>query len=156
MLKKELADLNLQIETLRASYEEEKLKSRKLEVELAQAYRSVDERSKLEEHVINIGLSNNYFKNIAEVFKKRLSDRQSYSFNLCSSKSKFSKPSSQGTLTKVPKPQLRFPLAARRNKLDTKKTMELRHCGKRLCFLRNRTRCLLLKSMTTTQKRLAL
>lgn len=41
---------------------------------MAQAYKSVDERSKLEEHVINIGLSNNYFKNIAEVFKKRLSD----------------------------------------------------------------------------------
>lgn len=32
----------------------------------------MDERGKLEEHVINIGLSNNYFKNIAEVFKKRL------------------------------------------------------------------------------------
>ena len=39
---------------------------------MEQAYSSVDERSKLEEHVINIGLSNNYFKNVAEVFKRRL------------------------------------------------------------------------------------
>ena len=33
---------------------------------------SVNKRSQLEEHVINIGLSNNYFKNIAEIFKKEL------------------------------------------------------------------------------------
>lgn len=31
---------------------------------------SVNKRSKLEESVINIGLSNNYFKNVAEIFKR--------------------------------------------------------------------------------------
>jgi predicted transcriptional regulator with HTH domain len=33
---------------------------------------SVNKRGKLEESVINIGLSNNYFKNVAEVFKREL------------------------------------------------------------------------------------
>lgn len=72
LLNRELTDLNSQLDSLRHSYEEEKLKNRGLQLQLDQAYKSVDERSKLEDHVINIGLSNNYFKNIAEVFKKRL------------------------------------------------------------------------------------
>jgi len=33
---------------------------------------SVEQRSKLEESVIGIGLSNNYFKNVAEIFKRPL------------------------------------------------------------------------------------
>jgi hypothetical protein len=31
---------------------------------------SVNKRGKLEESVINIGLSNNYFKNVSEIFKR--------------------------------------------------------------------------------------
>jgi hypothetical protein len=34
---------------------------------------SVNRRAELEEKVINIGLSNNYFKNVAEIFKRELS-----------------------------------------------------------------------------------
>lgn len=33
---------------------------------------SLNKRSQLEENVINIGLSNNYFKNVAEIFKKAI------------------------------------------------------------------------------------
>jgi hypothetical protein len=34
---------------------------------------SVNTKAKLEEAVVNVGLSNNYFKNVVEIFKKELS-----------------------------------------------------------------------------------
>lgn len=54
--------------------ENNQLKSREGDLRSENAYllESVKNRSMLEEHVINIGLSNNYFKNIAEIFKKEI------------------------------------------------------------------------------------
>lgn len=71
-LKNEIADLNNLIENLRAAYEAEKVRSRSLEKELNDNLKRLDEKGILEEHVINIGLSNNYFKNVAEIFRKEL------------------------------------------------------------------------------------
>lgn len=41
-------------------------------MEISNLLDSVNQRSNLEERVINIGLSNNYFKNVAEIFKKTI------------------------------------------------------------------------------------
>ena len=57
---------------MRASYEAEKVRTRSLEKELSDSLKRLDEKGVLEEHVINIGLSNNYFKNVAEIFRKDL------------------------------------------------------------------------------------
>lgn len=41
-------------------------------MEISNLLDTVNQRSNLEERVINIGLSNNYFKNVAEIFKKTI------------------------------------------------------------------------------------
>jgi len=41
-----------------------------LKGDLRKVVDSVNEKGKIEERVINIGLSNNYFKNVSEIFKR--------------------------------------------------------------------------------------
>ena len=57
---------------LRDNYEKSRIREEELKSEIGNLLDSVNERNKLEEHVINIGLSNNYFKNVAEIFKKTI------------------------------------------------------------------------------------
>ena len=49
-----------------------RVKEEELKGEISNLLDKVEQRNTLEEHVINIGLSNNYFKNVAEIFKKTL------------------------------------------------------------------------------------
>jgi hypothetical protein len=58
---------------LKDNYEKSKIREAELKSEIDNLLDTVNHRSKLEEHVINIGLSNNYFKNVAEIFKKTIS-----------------------------------------------------------------------------------
>ena len=71
-LDKQLADLKKENNILLDNYEKSKVREEQLKGEVRKIADTVNERSKLEERVINIGLSNNYFKNVAEIFKKEL------------------------------------------------------------------------------------
>ena len=72
-LQHQIDDLRRENDLLTDNYEKSKLREEELKTQIGNLLDSVNERSKLEEHVINIGLSNNYFKNVAEIFKKTLS-----------------------------------------------------------------------------------
>lgn len=71
-LQKVIDDLNHENEVLRDEERQWKIREADLRTEIGNLLDSVNKRSQLEEHVINIGLSNNYFKNIAEIFKKEI------------------------------------------------------------------------------------
>ncbi len=55
---------------LEDNYRKAKIREEELVNDIRGLTDSVNKRSKLEESVINIGLSNNYFKNVAEIFKR--------------------------------------------------------------------------------------
>lgn len=69
-LEKLISDLKHENELLQERERQWKIREGDLKTEIGNLLDSVNKRSQLEEHVINIGLSNNYFKNIAEIFKK--------------------------------------------------------------------------------------
>lgn len=71
-LQKQIDDLKHENELLREEERQWKIREADLKTEIGNLLDSVNKRSQLEEHVINIGLSNNYFKNIAEIFKKEI------------------------------------------------------------------------------------
>lgn len=72
MLQKQIDELRRENQILRESESELKIREKDLRSEIGSLLDSVKNRSKLEDSVINIGLSNNYFKNVAEIFKKQL------------------------------------------------------------------------------------
>lgn len=72
VLEKTITDLRHENEVLRDDERQWKIREADLRTEIGNLLDSVNKRSALEEHVINIGLSNNYFKNIAEIFKKEI------------------------------------------------------------------------------------
>jgi len=72
LLQKQIDDYKRENDLLRDNYEKSRIREEELKSEIGNLLDSVNERNKLEEHVINIGLSNNYFKNVAEIFKKTL------------------------------------------------------------------------------------
>lgn len=65
VLASQIDDLKRENDLLRDNYEKSKIREEELKSEIGNLLDSVNQRSKLEEHVINIGLSNNYFKNVA-------------------------------------------------------------------------------------------
>jgi len=71
-LQKTIDGLKHENEVLRDEERQWKIREADLKTEIGNLLDSVNKRSQLEEHVINIGLSNNYFKNIAEIFKKEI------------------------------------------------------------------------------------
>ncbi len=71
-MQKAIDDLKHENEVLREDERQWKIREADLKTEIGNLLDSVNKRSQLEEHVINIGLSNNYFKNIAEIFKKEI------------------------------------------------------------------------------------
>jgi hypothetical protein len=71
-MQKVIDDLKHENEILRDEERQWKIREGDLKTEIGNLLDSVNKRSQLEEHVVNIGLSNNYFKNIAEIFKKEL------------------------------------------------------------------------------------
>lgn len=66
-------DLKKENNMLLDNYQQSKIREEDLKKDVRNLTDTVNEKGKLEERVINIGLSNNYFKNVAEVFKKQLS-----------------------------------------------------------------------------------
>ena len=72
VLKEQIDGLKKENDILRDNNEKAKIREVELGVEIANLLDSVNKRSSLEDHVINIGLSNNYFKNVAEIFKKEI------------------------------------------------------------------------------------
>jgi hypothetical protein len=46
------------------------IREEELKKDIRDLTETVNNRSDLEQRVINIGLSNNYFKNVAEIFKR--------------------------------------------------------------------------------------
>lgn len=75
ILEGQIEDLKKENEILRDNYQNMKIREEDLKNENSHLLDSLNERSKLEESVINIGLSNNYFKNVAEIFKKSIDKR---------------------------------------------------------------------------------
>ena len=72
MLKKEMEELKKENDALRDNNAQGRIQQEELKGKIAELLDSVNKRSNLEERVINIGLSNNYFKNVAEIFKKEI------------------------------------------------------------------------------------
>lgn len=64
-LQRVIDDLKHENEVLREEERQWKIREGDLRAEIGNLLDSVNKRSQLEDHVINIGLSNNYFKNIA-------------------------------------------------------------------------------------------
>ena len=64
-LQKQTDELRRENEILKEAEHEWKIREGDLKSEIGVLLDSVNKRSQLEEHVINIGLSNNYFKNVA-------------------------------------------------------------------------------------------
>lgn len=73
-LQKEMDDLKHENEVLREENNQLRIRESDLKTENGYLLDSVNKRSHLEECVVNIGLSNNYFKNVAEIFKKEIVD----------------------------------------------------------------------------------
>ena len=69
-LEKQIEDLKKENNILLDNYEKAKVREEELKGEVRKLVDSVNDRGKLEERVINIGLSNNYFKNVSEIFKR--------------------------------------------------------------------------------------
>lgn len=72
-LESQLAELKRQNELLQDNYRKSQIREQELRTDVQGLTDSVNHRAELEEKVINIGLSNNYFKNVAEIFKRELS-----------------------------------------------------------------------------------
>lgn len=64
-IDRQLQDLKKENRLLLDNYEKAKLREEELKGDVRKLVATVNERGKLEERVINIGLSNNYFKNVA-------------------------------------------------------------------------------------------
>lgn len=64
-LQAQIDDLRGENDLLKDNYEKGKIRESELKMEISHLLDSVNQRSNLEERVINIGLSNNYFKNVA-------------------------------------------------------------------------------------------
>lgn len=73
-LQKIIDDLKHENEVLKEDERQWRIREADLKTEIGNLLDSVNRRSQLEESVINIGLSNNYFKNIAEIFKKEIAE----------------------------------------------------------------------------------
>ncbi len=71
-LETQIHDLKSENEILQDNYQKLLIREEELKSDVRGLVDSVNKRGKLEESVINIGLSNNYFKNVAEVFKREL------------------------------------------------------------------------------------
>ncbi len=72
-LETQLTELKRQNELLQDNYRKSQIREQELRMDVQGLTDSVNKRAELEEKVINIGLSNNYFKNVAEIFKRELS-----------------------------------------------------------------------------------
>ncbi len=68
-----MADLRKQNEALQDNYNKSLIRVEELKQDVRGLTDTVNHRGQLEEKVINIGLSNNYFKNVAEIFKREVS-----------------------------------------------------------------------------------
>ena len=64
-MDKRLGDLQKENNILLDNYQKSKIREEDLKNEVREIADTVNKRSKLEESVINIGMSNNYFKNVA-------------------------------------------------------------------------------------------
>jgi predicted nuclease with TOPRIM domain len=72
-LQKQIDELKKENEILQDNYRKSQIREQELRTDVQGLTDSVNCRGQLEEKVINIGLSNNYFKNVAEIFKRELS-----------------------------------------------------------------------------------
>lgn len=72
-LEDQIADLRKQNEALQDNYAKALIREEELRQDVRGLTDTVNKRGELEEKVINIGLSNNYFKNVAEIFKREVS-----------------------------------------------------------------------------------
>lgn len=72
-LEDQIADLRKQNEVLQDNYAKALIREEELRQDVRGLTDTVNKRGELEEKVINIGLSNNYFKNVAEIFKREVS-----------------------------------------------------------------------------------
>jgi predicted nuclease with TOPRIM domain len=72
-LQKQIDELKKENEILQDNYRKSQIREQELRMDVQGLTDSVNCRGQLEEKVINIGLSNNYFKNVAEIFKRELS-----------------------------------------------------------------------------------
>ena len=68
-----MADLRRQNDALQDNYSKSSIRVEELKQDVRGLTDTVNHRGELEEKVINIGLSNNYFKNVAEIFKREVS-----------------------------------------------------------------------------------
>lgn len=73
-LETQIHDLRQENEILLDNYQKLAIREEELKSEVRGLVDSVNKRGKLEESVINVGLSNNYFKNVAEIFKRPITD----------------------------------------------------------------------------------
>ena len=64
-LEKQIDDMKKENNILLDNYEKAQIQIEELKGDVRKLVDSVNERGKLEERVINIGLSNNYFKNVS-------------------------------------------------------------------------------------------
>lgn len=71
-LEAQIAELKRQNVILEDNYRKSQIREQELRTDVQGLTDSVNRRAELEEKVINIGLSNNYFKNVAEIFKREL------------------------------------------------------------------------------------
>ena len=65
-------DLKKENNILLDNYQKSQIREEELKGEVRKIADSVKEKDNLQERVINIGLSNNYFKNVSEIFKKTI------------------------------------------------------------------------------------
>lgn len=71
-MEAQIKDLNKENDALRDNYRRGQIREEELKEDVRGLTASVNERGELEERVISIGLSNNYFKNVTEIFKRPL------------------------------------------------------------------------------------
>lgn len=71
-LETQIAELKKQNEILEDNYRKSQIREQELRNDVQGLTNSVERRGELEEKVVNIGLSNNYFKNVAEIFKRQI------------------------------------------------------------------------------------
>ena len=71
--ERQMDDLRKENNILLDNYQKAQIREEELKGDVRKLVDTVNDRSNLEERVINIGLSNNYFKNVAEVFKRESS-----------------------------------------------------------------------------------
>lgn len=81
-LETQIAELKKQNEILEDNYRKSQIREQELRNDVQGLTNSVERRGELEEKVVNIGLSNNYFKNVAEIFKRQITAWPWYSQDL--------------------------------------------------------------------------